>query len=433
MTECGEGHYPQGVFQPFGEEEKQAHVLREDKMKEGNWLVTYGCCPWRSGRGHLFWEDMRMGRDDIPGLDETTSTSVGSLLPKRGKDLGHDDFDFWCRPFSEEDVEGVGSLLPPGGIPGVPPEDMRMGGDDIPGLDETTSTSVGSLLPKRGKDLGHDDFDFWCRPFSEEDVGGEREIVKVISLAVMFPGDIEPNVKFVYLLALNGQVARVKTWLATLPRGSNVSFEFSLSSGSSNTSSNSDVVEIFPLTKTLMSRSREEEYDPPIMVEEVWRNEPEVDVGSELWWCWEQQLVSLEKKEKGVSDGSTEGRRCSDREEEEDCYGNPMVVKTLVVPEAIVVPMRGQLLTEYALMLGALEESPDPMLQSTGGGGLSSSPTFGTRAPDVVACACNRDEITSKDKELFEENRRVSTNDLEIFEANGRITSMAKEIEALRQ
>ncbi|KAK8644474.1 hypothetical protein V6N13_123780 [Hibiscus sabdariffa] len=325
---------------------------------------------------------MRMGRDDIPGLDETTSTSVGSLLPKRGKDLGHDDFDFWCRPFSEEDVEGVGSLLPPGGIPGVPPEDMRMGGDDIPGLDETTSTSVGSLLPKRGKDLGHDDFDFWCRPFSEEDVGGEREIVKVISLAVMFPGDIEPNVKFVYLLALNGQVARVKTWLATLPRGSNVSFEFSLSSGSSNTSSNS---------------------------------------------------VSLEKKEKGVSDGSTEGRRCSDREEEEDCYGNPMVVKTLVVPEAIVVPMRGQLLTEYALMLGALEESPDPMLQSTGGGGLSSSPTFGTRAPDVVACACNRDEITSKDKELFEENRRVSTNDLEIFEANGRITSMAKEIEALRQ
>ncbi|KAL4335261.1 hypothetical protein GQ457_07G004370 [Hibiscus cannabinus] len=187
------------------------------------------------------------------------------------------------------------------------------------------------------------------------------------------------------------------------------------------------------------------------------------DVGSELWWCWAQQLFSLEKKEEGVSDGSTEGRRCSDREEEEDCYGNPMIVKKLAVPKAIVVPVRGQLLTKYALMLGALEESSDPMLQSTGGGGLSSSPTFGTRAPDVltaevvsimgrlqsslcdtgkemhyvlddvrVACACNRGEIATKEEELFEDNRRVAANDLEIFEANGRITSMAKEIEALR-
>ncbi|KAK8516113.1 hypothetical protein V6N12_013521 [Hibiscus sabdariffa] len=109
-----------------------------------------------------------------------------------------------------------------------------------------------SVIEKRGNDWCPDDFDSRFGPFQNEDAGGEREITEVISLTVMLPGDTEPNIVLGHLLELRRQLARVRACLATLPRGSGISFGVSLGSSSSSSSSHSS-----------------EEIVSPIMVEEV--------------------------------------------------------------------------------------------------------------------------------------------------------------------
>ncbi|KAK8530707.1 hypothetical protein V6N12_013209 [Hibiscus sabdariffa] len=181
-----------------------------------------------------------------------------------------------------------------------------------------------------------------------EDAGGEREIMEVISLTIMLPGDIEPNVELGHLLELRRQLARVRACLATLPRGLSVSFGVSLGSGSSNSSSHSDVVKISQPTKTPTSRSTgvdEAEYmqGPGIFWRRLTRMSRRCLWGSGLGGVWaRQQTTSFigGKKRKMSLMRVLEGEDVLVKKRRKAHAGALVVAKTLVVLEAATVPAR---------------------------------------------------------------------------------------------
>ncbi|KAK9036968.1 hypothetical protein V6N11_021891 [Hibiscus sabdariffa] len=216
----------------------------------------------------------------------------------------------------------------------------------------------------------------------------------------MLPWDTKPNVDLGHLLALIRQLAKTMTWLATLPRGLDVSFEASLGRGSSSS----------PFYNVGM-------------------DEPEVPVGFELvmddvrgkiggtYGVWALLALGCDNylpwrlKEKDAIDGGVGGRRCSSREDVEDihegtngfgdfgCFRKLMWCSQDIIRSDVVVNWRLRVF----------------VLSSLWDGGSSSA-----------GDCCQNDK-------LYEANMRVVAKDQELFEANWMITSMAKKTKALRR
>ncbi|KAK8696478.1 hypothetical protein V6N13_001612 [Hibiscus sabdariffa] len=216
-------------------------------------------------------------------------------------------------------------------------EAVRIESDVARETDEARYISADFSLPKGGKDLGDDDFKSWCEPFPERTVGDEGEIAEVIPLNIMLSGKTRPNVVSRHYLTLKRQLAKARSWLATLP----------------------------PWSRCIIQG---EGANPPMNVEEIGQREPKVPAGFGPWQRLGMEVVFLKGMKRELSS------------------------------------------------MGVLEGKDAPvekMGKTTGG----------------VSTTKGNSIIPKLSKGLL----KVVVKDKELANANERVTSIAKEIEALRQ